>query len=160
MDYFKNLNTVKRLFLKSFQSSFHYAIATVNEDGTPHVTPIGSLILRKDGSAYYLEEYANRLRRNIEINPNVCVLAVNSSRFFWLRSLFAGKFTSPPAVRLSGVCGDRRLATEEERAKFYRRVRQAKFCKGHDILWGGMKYLREVKFHTIDPIELEGRPSS
>ena len=53
MDIDADWHVIKRLFRKSFASSIHYAIATVTQDGEPHVTPIGSLIL---GSP----EYAGR----------------------------------------------------------------------------------------------------
>ncbi len=39
MDLHENWNEVNDHFRESFNSSFHYAIATVNENGEPHVTP-------------------------------------------------------------------------------------------------------------------------
>ncbi len=45
----ENWDQVKTLFRKSFVSSFHFSIATVNERGEPHVTPIGSMILGEPG---------------------------------------------------------------------------------------------------------------
>ena len=45
----ENWADIKKLFGQAFRSSFHYALATVNEDGEPHVTPIGSLILCDPG---------------------------------------------------------------------------------------------------------------
>ena len=78
---------IKQLFRQSFKSSFHYAIATVNENGEPHVTPIGSLILGKPGRGLYFEEFPKQLPRNFQTNKQVCVLVVNSSRWFWIKSL-------------------------------------------------------------------------
>ena len=40
--------TAWALVNRSFRSPLHYAFASVNPDGTPHVTPIGSLLLRED----------------------------------------------------------------------------------------------------------------
>jgi heme/copper-type cytochrome/quinol oxidase subunit 1 len=37
--------TIRRLFEDTFKTSFHYALATVGENGAPHVAPVGSLIL-------------------------------------------------------------------------------------------------------------------
>ena len=54
--------------------------------------------------------------RNIAGNNRVCVLAVNSSRWFWLRSLVSGNFGTRPAVRLHGVARELRPATEREMA--------------------------------------------
>lgn len=91
-----------------------YAIATVNEDGEPHVTPIASLILGKPGHGLYFEEFTRQLTHTLKRNKQVCVLAVNSSRWFWIKSLISGRFSSPPAVRLHGTAGEIREATETE----------------------------------------------
>ena len=32
---------IKKLFKRSFTSSLHFAMASVNKQGEPHVTPIG-----------------------------------------------------------------------------------------------------------------------
>jgi hypothetical protein len=58
--------TIKKLFRHSFTSSFHYAISTVTENGEPHVTPIGSLILGAPGHGFYFEEFPSRLPRNLD----------------------------------------------------------------------------------------------
>ncbi len=71
-------DVIKKIFQDAFNSSFHYAIATVNIDGTPHVTPIGSLMLGEDRKGFYFEGYVSALSRNLQHNKRVCVLAVNS----------------------------------------------------------------------------------
>jgi uncharacterized protein len=77
--------SIRELFKDSFFSSFHYAIASINLDGTPHVTPIGSLLLnRAEPKGIYFEIFTSTLRKNVERDPNVCVLAVNSGRWFWI----------------------------------------------------------------------------
>ena len=82
MEIEKNWGEIKELFHESFRSSFHYAIATVSDDGKPHVTPIGSLILGRPGFGFYFEEFSKNLPRHLGSNGHVCVLAVNSSRWF------------------------------------------------------------------------------
>ena len=57
MDIDADWHVIKRLFRKSFASSFHYAIASVGQDGEPHVTPIGSLILGSPGQGVYFEAH-------------------------------------------------------------------------------------------------------
>ena len=57
MQLIENWKVIKRLFNRSFNSSFHYALATVNDKGEPHVTPIGSLILLEPGHGVYFEEF-------------------------------------------------------------------------------------------------------
>ncbi len=110
----ENWMDIKRLFGQAFKSSFHYALATVNENGEPHVTPIGSLILFDPGHGYYFEEFPRQLPLNLRQNKQVCVLAVNSSRWFWVKSLFGSRFASLPAIRLYGTVGEAREATENE----------------------------------------------
>ncbi|MBW2564118.1 MAG: pyridoxamine 5'-phosphate oxidase family protein [Deltaproteobacteria bacterium] len=154
MDVTENWEDVKELFKKSFKSSFHYAIATVNEDGGPHVTPIGSLILGKLGYGFYFEEFPRQLPNNFKINKQVCVLAVNSSRWFWFKSLVAGRFSSPPAVRLHGTVGEIREATEKEIKLWHNRVKPVSFSKGHAMMWTNMKMVREIEFTRIEPVHM------
>jgi len=145
---------IKRLFNKSFASSFHYAIATVAEDGSPHVTPIGSLILGSPGHGVYFEEFPRRLPGNLSNNRRLCVLAVNSSRWFWLTSLIRGRFPVMPALRLLGVAGEVRAATPDEMALWQKRVRLVRFTKGHAKIWRNMRTVREVRFTGIEPVHI------
>lgn len=145
---------VKQIFKNSFSTSFHYSIATVNENGEPHVTPIGSLILGKPGHAIYFEQFTNKLRNNLKSNPHVCVLAVNSSKWFWFKSLFRGRFVEPPAVRLIGKAGKLREATKNEIKIWHKRVKSVSFTKGHKIMWKNMKTVREIQFSKIEPIHI------
>lgn len=154
MDIITHWSAVKLLFAKSFTTSFHYAIATVNQSATPHVTPIGSLILTTPGKGFYFEKFTRQMPINAENNKYICVLAVNSSRWYWFTSLIIGRFSSPPAVRLMGVLGERRHATVSEITKFQRRVFPLKFTKGYKKLWGDMTMVRELHFTAIEPIRI------
>ena len=54
--------TAWALVKRSFRSSLHYAFASVNADGTPHVTPIGSLLLKEEEpSGFYFELFTTGL---------------------------------------------------------------------------------------------------
>jgi len=64
MDINTNWKQIKSLFKNSFNSSFHFAIASVTEKGEPHVTPIGSLILGKPGYGIYFEKFTKQLPSN------------------------------------------------------------------------------------------------
>jgi hypothetical protein len=154
MDLIENWNDVKRLFRDSFKTSFHYSIATVTGKGEPHVTPIGSLILGKPGQGCYFEKFPQHLPQNLETNRQVCILAVNSSRCFWLLSLLAGKFSRPPAVRLHGVAGDLRKATDQEIELWQRRVRRVRFTRGHAMMWRTMNVVRDVELTRIEPVAI------
>lgn len=154
MELFEHWKEVKILFRESFWSSFHYSIATVNKDGEPHVTPIGSLILGKPGHGLYFEEFPQNMPHNFDANNHVCVMAVNSSRWFWIKSLIRGRFSSPPAVRLYGRVGKTRNATKPEIQFWQRRVKRLRFSKGHALMWANMKIVRDIEFDRIEPVNM------
>lgn len=145
---------VRRLFRSAFTSSLHYAIASVDAQGAPHLTPIGSLILDRPGHGFYFERFTTRLPRHLGKDARVCVLAVDSGRWFWLRSLIAGRFARPPAMRLYGVVGEARAATAREKALWLRRVRPLRFTRGHALLWRDMETVREISFERAEPVHL------
>jgi hypothetical protein len=128
-------------------------MATVNEDGSPDVTPIGSLILREDTSGFFFDEFCGRSRENLDRDPRVCFLAVNAQRPFWLKSLIIGKFSAPPAVRLTGVVKELREATPEEIAAWQSRVNFARGTSGYKIMWNQMHLVREVHFDSFEPVD-------
>ncbi len=150
----QNWSDIKKLFAQSFSSSFHYAVGTVNENGEPHVTPIGSRILKEPGHGFFFEEFTRHLTRNLQQNKQVCVLAVNSSRWFWVKSLLGGRFSSPPAIRLYGTVGQTREATEEEIGLWHHKVRRVRRSKGYALIWKGMKFVRDIRFSRAEPVHI------
>ena len=154
MDLISNWNEVKSLFKDSFKSSFHFSIASVTEKGEPHVTPVGSLILGKPGQGIYFDKFPQQLPFNLKNNNKVCIMAVNSGRWFWFNSLFKGKFSTPPAVRLYGEVGALREATETEIALWEKRVKSVSFTKGHALIWKGMSQVRDIKFDRIEAVNI------
>lgn len=145
-------NQIRRLFSNTFKTSFHYAFATVGEDGSPHVTPIGSLVLGEKGKGYYFEEYPVVMPRNFRKNKRVSVLAVQSSKWLLLKALLFGKFSVPFAVRLNGTVGERREATQRERDVFRQRLKRYHVFRGYNLLWGKLKYVRDVTFDSFEPV--------
>ena len=154
MDLTSNWKQVKSLFKATFKSSFHFSIASVTENGEPHVIPIGSLILGEPGHGIYFEEFPRHLPRNLGSNKKVCVLAVNSSKWFWFKSLLKGSFKTPPAVRLHGVVGELRQASELEIRLWNNRVKSVRFTRGHKIMWRNMAMLRDIEFNKIEPVDI------
>lgn len=154
MDLHENWDEVRDFFHDSFKSSFHYAIATVSDKGEPHVIPIGSQILGSPGVGFYFEKFPQNLPRNLGHSNRVCVLAVNSGRWFWLRSLIGGRFPKPPAVRLYGITGELRAASMREIALWQRRVKRVSFSKGHGLMWREMNMVREIQFTRIEPVHI------
>lgn len=145
---------IRKHFNKSFRTNFHFSIASVDENGKPTVTPIGSLFLNDNQTGFYFEKYPAKLPLHAEENTNICVLAVNSSTFFWLKSLYKGKFTRYPAIKLYGELGMRREASDSEIKRLNRRMSVTKGLRGNTYLWGEMKYVREVTFNSAEKINL------
>jgi hypothetical protein len=149
-----NWQKIREHFKRSFRSNFHVSIASVDIDGNPTATPIGSLFLNDDLTGFYFEKYPQNLPIHAEDNNRVCVLAVNSNKLFWLNSLFQGKFSSYPGVKLYGGLGVRREATEEEIKRLKRRMKATKGLKGNSYLWGDMMSVREIVFSRAEKINL------
>lgn len=146
--------TIRRVFRDGFAAGFHFAVSTVDEDGFPHVTPIGSMVLGEVGRGFYTESFAQGLGRRLERDPRVCVMALNSSRWELLKTLWRGEADRPYGVRLFGVAGARREATDAELERFARRVRRLRFLRGHGLLWGNARLVRDVRFHAFEPVRI------
>lgn len=154
MDIHQQWNEIRMHFTRSFPSNFHVSIASVNKDCNPTVTPIGSLFLNKDCTGFYFEKYPSKLPEHAIHNKNVCVLAVNSGRLFWLKALHKGKFDSYPGIRLYGVLGNRHKATDVEISRLNKRMQATRLLKGNHYLWGHMPYVRDIKFIKAEKINL------
>lgn len=149
---------VRAVCRAGFLSSFHYAVATVDAQGRPHVSPIGSVKLNRDRTGFFFEIFAQRTSRNLDTNPALTILAVNSGRVFWLRSLWKGQFLQPPGTRLLATAGPSREAKPEEIQWWRKVVRPARFLKGHDLLWGddllAHTRVRDFTVHEAQPLRL------
>ena len=149
----KDWNTVREHFRRSFRSSLHVSIASTSIDGFPCATPIGSFFLNRDLTGFYFEMYPKQLPRHALENQNICVLGVDSSKIFWLKALYRGNFPSHPGIKLYGVLGQKRKATEEELARLARRMRFTRSLKGHHYLWPSMDSVREIRFNRAEAIK-------
>jgi predicted pyridoxine 5'-phosphate oxidase superfamily flavin-nucleotide-binding protein len=148
----KHWETIRAIFEEGFKSCGHFAVATVNEDGSPHVTPIGALFLRDDQTGFYFEENPKKMPGNLKRNPRVCIMAVNADKAFWGESLVGGKFNSPPAVRLLGRAGELREATADEVAAWKEKIAIAKGTKGYSLLWEKFSKVRDITFDALEPV--------
>ena len=146
--------TIRGVFEEAYKSCLHFAMASVNEDGSPHVTPIGALFLRENQTGFYFEEYPSKMPENFRRNPRVCILAVNADKAFWIESLMEGKFATPPAVRLMGTVGEVREATSEEVAAWQERIALAKGTKGYQLMWDRFGHVRDIQFDSFEPVYL------
>ncbi|WP_051941821.1 hypothetical protein [Maribacter forsetii] len=154
MDITQDWKKIRTHFNKSFSSNFHISVASVDAENNPTVTPIGSLFLNDNQTGFYFEKFPKKLPLHAKTNNNVCLLGVNSSRFFWLGALFKKKFSDYPGVKLYGELGERRLATEKETKRLNRRMRMTKGLKGNTYLWGKMEYVRDINFTKAEKINL------
>lgn len=154
MDIKSKWKEIKRHFIKSFRTNYYVSIATVNKDNNPTITPIGSLFLNNNQTGFYFEKYPTQLPENAQNNPNICILAVNSNIWFWLKSLFIGEFKNYPAIKLFGQLGDKRKATNIEVRRLNGRMKSTKGFKGNSYLWGKMEYVRDISFTRAEKINL------
>jgi len=154
MDIEKHWDTICRIVDESLESTHFCAIATSNPDGSPRVSPIGSLILKETGKGFFFEDFAKNMRQNLDEDQRICILAVRAERWHWLKAILSGRFDTPPGVRLMGRAGARRKATPEEVKRFQERVRLFRKSKGYELLWKNMRYGRDVTFDTFEPVDL------
>lgn len=145
---------IRKHFNKCFRTNFHVSIASVDKEGKPTVTPIGSLFLNRNQAGFYFEKFPVKLPENSKDHKNICILGVNSNTFLWLTSLFNGKFNSYPAIKLYGKLGDKREATDIEIKRLNKRMRTTKWLKGAKYLWGKMEFVREITFTKAEKINL------
>jgi len=154
MNLIKDWLAIRAHFNKSIRSSLHVSIASVGTDNKPTVTPVGSLFLNGDQTGFYFEIFVSKLPLHEKQNKNICVLAVNSNKWVWLKALFKLKFKSNPAIKLYGQLGNRRPATDIEISRLERRMKATKGLKGHNYLWGNMAIVREIKFMEAEGANL------
>ncbi len=145
---------IRKHFSTCIGRNMHIVIASVNNDNVPTATPIGSLFLNDNQTGFYFEKFAAKLSKSATGNKNICLLAVNNNKWFWLKSLVKGKFAKYPGVKLYGELGEKREATPQEFRAFQRRVRYTKKLKGYHYMWKEMSMVREIQFTKAEKINL------
>lgn len=148
----KHWPDIRRVVERGQASSLYCSIASVGDDGTPTVTPIGTVFLGSKPGGFFFDRYTSDLGKNINANGKICLLAVNSGKLFWLRSFLLGRFTSPPGVRLYGTAGPLRKATSEELGQIENRIRSAKWLKGTQLIWSSFTHVRDLEFTSFRPV--------
>jgi hypothetical protein len=56
--------TIRDIVGRAKKSSLHCAIASVDYDGAPHITPVGTVFLRDDRTGFYFDHYTSALVKN------------------------------------------------------------------------------------------------
>ncbi len=144
---------IMEYYAEALKASRYCSIATVDANGKPNVSPIGSLLLKADFSGFFLDIFTETLSKNIDLNNNVCILFVNTNKLFWMKSLYKNRFEKPSGLKLVGTAGEKRKAAEEEVESFRKYIKPMKGFKGYHTLWDNLQYVRDVKFteyHSID----------
>ncbi|QRY63264.1 pyridoxamine 5'-phosphate oxidase family protein [Gordonia sp. PDNC005] len=144
----------RQITRRAVRSSLHCSIASVNADGTAHVTPIGSLLLGSLGHGIYFDVFNARLSANVDGRPEVTILAVDSGRMVWGRALLSGRFSRPPGIRLIGTVGPRRPSSPEEIARFHRAVGPLLRTRGGAAAWASLTRVRDVHVNRIEKIRM------
>ncbi|MDD3023583.1 MAG: pyridoxamine 5'-phosphate oxidase family protein [Syntrophomonadaceae bacterium] len=121
-------------------------IGSVNSEGQPNVTPIGTLVLRDDCSGYYFDLFTRELSDNLDQNGKVCVLVIETGNLFWFKSLYTNKCAKPSGIKLIGFAGDRRKASPEEIQLLRSKIKPMKMFKGYQTIFGNLSYVRDLKF--------------
>ena len=151
----ENWPSIRRSFRLGFTTNLHVTIATVDAEGQPNATPIGSFFLNRDDfSGFYFEIFSKNIPANAKSNPKVCIMAVNSGRWYWLKSLLFGKFETPPMTKIYGTLGERRAPTAAEIERGNRRLGRMKKLPGGKKLFGNMAFVREVRFRAFEVAKL------
>ena len=140
---------------KLINRSLSVTVCTVDSEGGPHATPIGSLMLHpSEPRGYWLEKYTTGMPRNLEEDNRIQILVTESGMVYWFKSLWKGAFASAPALRLKGTAGPLRRATDSEINRFLKKVKYAKSLKGHGMLWTQMAMARDVSIEEILPVKV------
>ncbi len=137
-----------------FARATHCAIATVNADGTPHLTPIGSVVLESPERGWFFQKFTQRIPRNAEQCDVATIMAVNDRRLFWLGSLLKGRFAQPPAMRLKVRLGALQDASEAQARRFQKRVALFRGTRGHQLLWSQMSQVRSFEIIEWLPVHI------
>lgn len=154
MDVQQDWKMIRKYFKQYNLSSMHCSMATVNPDGSPWVTPIGSLLLNNDCSGIYFEIFTRGMPKNLNNNRKIVVMGVNSSFIYWFKSVILGKFSTPPALRLIGTTGQVRRATEQERKRIKKMLAPFRHTSGYKKMWSRLEFVRDITFEKVIDVNL------
>lgn len=135
-----------------FAQSVFCSVATVTEDGLPHVSPIGSIVLLNKDKGMFFEKFTKSISKNTNENSYATIMCVNDGKWFWLKSLITGKFNKPPAIRLVVKIGKLREGTDNEGQIFKNKIKLFKKTKGYQMMWQEMSQIREFKIIDYKPV--------
>jgi hypothetical protein len=68
--------------------------------------------------------------------------------------LLAGRFVSPPGIRLVGTVGPQRRSTPQEIQRFHRIVGPLLRTRGGALMWKSLPLVRDVTIERVVPIRM------
>lgn len=130
------------------------AFASVAPDGSPQVTPIGSVFLHpSEPRGYFHPIFTARLPKSLKTSSRFELLFVDGRLQSWAPALIRGRFDDFVAVRLRGhAIGPRRASTDEEIARWDRRLRGVRWTRGYELLWKHAGLTQEIAFDEFVPV--------
>lgn len=140
---------IRKVVNDAHKAAMHCSIATVDAQLQPTITPIGTLFLRENQTGFFFDTYSEFFKENFPQNNKACIQAVNSSRLFWLKSLFKGEFSNYPGVRLYVEIDELRPANKEELAQIAQRIQSLKWTKGSRLIWSDFTQVRDFSVHSF-----------
>lgn len=144
----KDFRHIKNLI----KNSLYCSVSVVSKDGHPHSSPIGSVYLQNAQKGYFIELFSKSC--GDQAGNKACIMAVNTSMWFWLKSLFSGRFSTPPATRLLVSLEERRQISEQELASFHRRVKPFRRLKGYKHMWSSARFVRPFTVDKVIPVSI------
>ena len=153
---------ITKIVNKSFFSSHYFSVATITDDGTPHLTPIGSLMLVENKERNNVREIlCSNGKQYQNKSANICIMGINASLITIIKAIIIKRLKDPPGIRLWGTAGERRKATKEEIEYLHRRIQSVlpmlgkiiRHLNGYKILWGDMKYVRDIEFSKYEYVK-------
>ena len=134
------------------KNSLYCSVSVVSKQGHPHSSPIGSVYLQNEQQGYFIEMFSKSCAT--QVGNKACIMAVNTSIMYWLKSLFYGRFASPPATRLLVTLSERRKISEQEMAQFQRKVRPFRRLKGYKHMWSSASFVRPFTIDQVIPVSI------
>jgi hypothetical protein len=134
---------------RAIKASFHVTFATVGAAGEPTATPIGSLVLDDGPSGLFMERFPRSLPAHAEHNPDFCLRAENTRPLALLRQFRGDHWYG---VKLYGRFGPKRPATDQDIARFRRRLHLRWFPRAERILMSGTVYARVLEFTRAEAL--------
>ena len=153
MDVEQDWSLIRQTWKRAQKSQRHQMVVSCDQSGQPHLTPIGSLCLHpSEPRGLYLDILNTTLRHHLDHDPQLSLIAIDTSLMTWVKGLVRGRFQGPVGIRLKGSAQSRRPGTPEELSLLKKRFALFRHTRGYQLLWQNASYVRELSFHHASPV--------